>query len=74
MKSCSNCKYKDGCGGACPAERCAGYETQKIYKQKTDAKQAYKEAKQAYLKNPTGENWRVFCDRKADCMRLGVII
>jgi hypothetical protein len=26
MKSCSNCKYNNGCGGACPAERCKGYE------------------------------------------------
>lgn len=41
---------------------------------KADAKQAYKEARKAYLSNMNSENWRAFCDAKRVCMQLGVII
>ena len=45
-----------------------------IEQKKADAKQAYKEAKKAYLENMSNENWRAFCDAKRVCMSLGVII
>lgn len=41
---------------------------------KGDALKLYQLAKVEYLKNRTADNWRNFCDRKADCMRLGVRI
>lgn len=41
---------------------------------KADALKAYKEAKEEYLKNATRENWIRFCDRKRDCILLGVKI
>lgn len=34
----------------------------------------YKEKKNEYLKNQTGENWIAFCDAKIVCMRLGIRI
>ena len=34
----------------------------------------YKEAKAAYLKNRTDENWKKYCDAKRNCMLLGVRI
>ena len=55
-------------------------ETQEVNKmknieqKKADAKQAYKEAKKAYLENMSNENWKTFCDTKKACMMLGVII
>mgnify|MGYP005783736403 FL=1 len=41
---------------------------------KADVLVAYKQAKAAYLENMTAENWKKFCERKVDCMRLGVRI
>ena len=41
---------------------------------KNDALKLYQLAKAQYLQDKTAENWRNFCDRKADCMRLGVRI
>ena len=41
---------------------------------KNDALKFYQLAKAEYLQNRTAENWRNFCDKKADCMRLGVRI
>ena len=41
---------------------------------KADALKLYQSAKVEYLQHRTAENWRNFCDRKADCMRLGVRI
>lgn len=45
-----------------------------LQERKNDALKLYQFAKSEYLKNRTTENWRKFCDRKADCMRLGVRI
>ena len=45
-----------------------------IEQKKADAKQAYKEAKKAYLENMSNENWKTFSDTKKACMMLGVII
>lgn len=45
-----------------------------VEQKKADAKQAYKEAKKAYLENMSNENWKTFCDTKKACMMLGVII
>ncbi len=45
-----------------------------LQERKNDALKLYQLAKSEYLKNRTTENWRKFCDRKADCMRLGVRI
>lgn len=42
--------------------------------QKAAAKKAYKEAKEAYLKNRTDKNWKAFCNAKRICMLLGCII
>lgn len=48
---------------------------------KADALAAYKAAKADFLKTVTSENlkgdlekWKLFCGKKADCMRLGVRI
>lgn len=38
------------------------------------AKEAYKAAKENYIKNRTTENWIKFCDAKKECMLLGVRI
>lgn len=45
-----------------------------LKEQKENALKNYKEAKANYLENPTNENWLVFCDRKRNCMLLGVRI
>ena len=45
-----------------------------IEQKKADAKQAYKEAKKAYLENMSNEHSKAFCDTKKACMLLGVII
>lgn len=48
---------------------------------KDDAKSAYIKARNEWVETRTAENikgdpekWRVLCDRKMDCMKLGVII
>lgn len=48
---------------------------------KDDAKTAYIKAQDEWAETRTAENikvdpekWRALCDRKMDCMRLGVII
>ena len=48
---------------------------------KDDAKSAYIKARNECVETRTAENikgdpekWRVLCDRKMDCMKLGVII
>ncbi len=48
---------------------------------KDDAKSAYIKARNEWAETRTAENikgdpekWRALCDRKMDCMRLGVII
>ena len=51
-----------------------GNKMKNIEQKKADAKQAYKEAKKAYLENMSNENWKTFCDTKKACMMLGVII
>lgn len=64
---------------------CKGTECQTwsgcIYKEKTNlqstkenALQIYRETKEKYLNDMSKENWISFCDAKANCMRLGVII
>ena len=45
-----------------------------LQERKNDALKFYQLAKEEYLQNRTAENWLNFCDRKADCMRLGVRI
>lgn len=54
---------------------------EKLQKQKDDAKAAYIKARDEWADTRTAENikgdpekWRALCDRKMDCMRLGVII
>lgn len=42
--------------------------------EKTNALEAYKQAKEEYLKNSNNENWKKFCDAKKACMYLGVMI
>lgn len=53
----------------------------KLQKQKDEAKAAYVKACNDWKETRTSENikgdfekWKILCDRKADCMRLGVII
>lgn len=48
---------------------------------KVDALAAYKAAKAVFLETVTSENlkgdfekWKIFCGKKADCMKLGVRI
>ena len=48
---------------------------------KSDALKLYQLAKAEFMKTVTKENikgdfekWKIFCDMKADCMRLGVRI
>lgn len=48
---------------------------------KKDAKVAYIKARNEWADTRTAENirgdfekWKILCERKADCMRLGVII
>ena len=45
-----------------------------IVTDKEIAKKKYIEAKNAYLKNMTDENWKSFCNAKVICMHLGVRI
>lgn len=45
-----------------------------LQERKTSALNTYKETKKAYLEERTDENWKSFCNAKADCMRLGVRI
>ena len=54
---------------------------EKLQKQKGEAKTAYIKARNEWADTRTAENingdfekWKVLCDRKRDCMRLGVII
>lgn len=45
-----------------------------LKKRKNDTLKLYQLAKAEYLQNRTDENWRKFCDRKKECMLLGVRI
>ena len=54
---------------------------EKLQKQKGEAKAAYIKARNEWADTRTAENvngdfkkWKVLCDRKRDCMILGVII
>ena len=54
---------------------------EKLHKQKDDAKAAYIKARDEWTDTRTTENiksdfekWKIVCDRKRDCMRLGVLI
>lgn len=54
---------------------------EKLQKQKDDAKAAYIKARDEWEDTRTAENikgdfekWKIVCDRKRDCMRLGVLI
>lgn len=55
--------------------------TEDLQTRKSDAKAAYIKARDEWADTRTAENikgdpekWRSLCDRKMDCMRLGVII
>ena len=39
-----------------------------------DALREYKTRKETYLRKMTNENWKKYCDAKANCMRLGIRI
>ena len=48
---------------------------------KSNARQAYKEACTEWAETRTAENikgdfekWKIVCDKKRDCMRLGVLV
>lgn len=45
-----------------------------LAEKKTSALNEYKDAKAVYLANPTKENWINFCNKKNNCMHLGVRI
>lgn len=54
---------------------------EKLQKQKDNAKAAYIKARDEWADTRTSENikgdfekWKIVCDRKRDCMRLGVLI
>ena len=54
---------------------------EKLQKQKDDAKAAYIKARDECADTRTAENikgdfekWKIVCDRRRDCMRLGVLI
>ena len=54
---------------------------EKLQKQKEDAKAAYIKARDEWADTRTAENingdfekWKIVCDRKRYCMRLGVLI
>lgn len=54
---------------------------EKLQKQKEEAKAAYIKARNEWEETITAENikgdfekWKILCDRKADCRRLGVLI
>lgn len=53
----------------------------KLQKQKGEAKAAYIKAHDEWAETRTAENikgdfekWKILCERKKDCMRLGVIL
>ena len=55
--------------------------TENLQTRKSDAKAAYIKARNEWADTRTAENikgdfekWKILCDRKDDCMRLGVII
>lgn len=55
--------------------------TEDLQTRKSDAKAAYIKARNEWADTRTAENikgdfdkWKILCDRKAECMRLGVII
>lgn len=41
---------------------------------KAQARAAFLETKAAYMRDPTEENWKAFCNAKVLCKRLGVLI
>lgn len=54
---------------------------EKLQKQKEEVKAAYIKARNEWEETITAENikgdfekWKILCDRKADCRRLGVLI
>lgn len=54
---------------------------EKLQKQKDDAKVAYIKARDEWADTRSAENikgdfekWKIVCDKKRDCMRLGVLI
>lgn len=54
---------------------------EKLQKQKDDAKAAYIKARDEWADTRTAgnikgdfEKWKIVCDRKRDCMRLGILI
>lgn len=54
---------------------------EKLQKQKDGAKAAYIKARDEWADTRTAKNikgdfekWKIVCDRKRDCMRLGVLI
>lgn len=54
---------------------------EKLQKQKDGAKAAYIKVRDEWADTRTAENikgdfekWKIVCDRKRDCMRLGVLI
>lgn len=55
--------------------------TEDLQTRKSNARQAYKEARTEWAKTRTAENikgdfekWKIVCDKKRDCMRLGVLV
>lgn len=54
---------------------------EKLQKQKDEAKAAYIKARGEWWETRTAENingdfekWKIVCDKKSDCRRLGVLI
>lgn len=45
-----------------------------LAERKEQARTAFLEAKAAYMRKQTDENWKAFCDAKLLCRRLGVIV
>ena len=45
-----------------------------LEEQKVEAKRDYREAREVWMKNPTNDNWRRFCNAKRNCMLLGARI
>lgn len=55
--------------------------TEDLHTRKNDARQEYKKACAEWMETRTADNingnfekWKIVCDKKRDCMRLGVII
>lgn len=55
--------------------------TENLQEKKSNAREAYKKAVSEWQQTRTADNingdfekWKIVCDRKRDCMRLGVII